>query len=142
MASRGADLTDFQKGQIHALKYHAHFSIPKIAECLEISENTIKKFLQRLPGDAEGTNRSACGRKKVTCDRDDEKIIRMSSENPFMSAKEIKHDLNLQCSTRTVSNRLREAGLKSFTPARKTFLAEEHQERRHEWAQQKSSWSA
>ena len=44
-----------------------------------------RKHYQEIPpkisGDAEGTNRSICGRKKATCDRDNEKIVLMSSEN-------------------------------------------------------------
>ena len=108
MAKRGADLSDFQKGQIYALKFHANFSRPRISNCLEISENTIKKYLQRLSSgdDAEGTNRYLSGRKKITTDEDDENIVRKSSQDPFMPAKEIQQDLRLTCSRRTLLLRI------------------------------------
>ena len=143
MATRGCDLTDFQRGQIYALKFHANFSRPKIAECLEISENTVKKYLQRLSagGDAKATNRASCGRRKSTTDEEDEEILSFSSDNPFCSARIIKQNLNLECTRRTVTNRLLSGGLKAFTPARKTALTVEHEHRRLEWATEKSSWS-
>ena len=75
-------------------------------------------------------------------DREDENIVRMSSENPFMSAREIKQDSHLECDRRTVSNRLRDAGLKSYAPARKTLLTEDHKDCRLERARQKSNWSS
>ena len=66
MTKRGTDLTDFQKGQIYALRFHANFSRPTISECLVISENTIKKYLQRVSagGNVKGTKRYLSGRKK------------------------------------------------------------------------------
>ena len=111
MAASGSDLSDFQKGEIYSLKKYAHFSKPKISQCLQISENTIKKYFQRLSasGDAEGTNRSLSGRMKGATGEDDKNIIQMSSENPFMCAKELQQKLHLPCSSRIVINRLLDA---------------------------------
>jgi len=144
MAARGSDLSDFQKGAIYSLRYYAHFSKPRISQCLQISENTIKKYLQRLSagGDAEGTTRSLSGRKKATTDEDDKNIIQMSSQNPFMSAKDLQQQLHLPCSSRTVITRLLDANLNARKPARKTALSANSQEKRLEWAREKSTWDA
>ena len=91
MAARDSDLYDFQKGEI--------------SQYLQISENKIKKFFQRLSAseDAEGTNRSLNGRKKGTTGEDEKNITLMSSENPFMSAKELQQQLHLRAPAELLS---------------------------------------
>ena len=137
---QGNDLSDFAKGQIYALKYIANFSKPRIASELQISENTIKKYLERQSKGQEGNDRARCGRKPCTDVTQDEAIISTSTANPFKSANSIKLSLGLQCHRKTVNNRLMKHGLFGRTPARKPELDSNSRDVGLQWSQSLLEW--
>ena len=140
---RKADLTEFMKVQIYALRIHAKWKLNDIADELDVKYETIKKYLHRVSvdGQGDGSHRDQCGRKPCTTADNDMQIVEMSEQNPFLSCNTIKSRLNLTCSRQTVSRRLLEAGLHSRKPAMKTELTENHKERRLVWAIEKMLWS-
>jgi len=142
MATRGNDLSEFTKGQINALRIHAEFTKPEIADCLEVSVNTIKKYLQKIQigPERDKINRKNCGRKKKSTDEEDALIVQIARDNPFASANKIKQELNIDLSRRRISDRILDAGLKSYKPARKTKLTQWHKDERSQWAEQKLFW--
>ncbi|GFQ68223.1 transposable element Tc1 transposase [Trichonephila clavata] len=81
------------------------------------------------------------GRKRKTLRETDENIYFTSFENPFLTALEIKYRLNVNCSTETIRNRLKEIGLKNRVPASKPSLTAIHRRKRLEFAQHYIHWS-
>ena len=113
MEGRKQDLSDFEKGQIHALRFIANFRIREISESLDKSENTIKKYLQRssLEGSGDqGGSRSNCGRRRCTTAEEDDALVEACKQAPFSSPSDLKASCSLQCSNSTVTYRLKEAG--------------------------------
>ena len=95
-------MSDFEKGQIHALRHIAMFKIQEIADALDKSVNSIKKFLGRTSvdgsGDGASNARSNIGRRKCTTDDDDARLVATTEANPFASRKELVAACGLKCS--------------------------------------------
>ena len=148
--SRGVDLSDFQKGSIHALHFLASWSYTKIANSLGIKRSSIAKYCQRADlhhADAKCNvvlRKGRCGRKSCTTPSTDRRICRLSKQDPFRSAVDIHREVsegNTMC-VRTVRRRLHIKGIKCFTPAQKTLLTANHAKKRLMWARQKRLWHA
>ena len=78
-------MSDFDKGRIYALRFHANYKIREISESLEISENTIKKYLQRtaITGEGDHNNRQNCKGHQCMTVEEDEKMVNLCKANPF-----------------------------------------------------------
>jgi len=61
-------------------------------------------------------------------------LVERCLDNPFESSRELRTQLNLDCSDSTVARRLREHGIGVFRPARKPRLTADHKEVRLQWA--------
>ena len=74
---RGRDLTDFQRGQIYSLRFHARWTISRISQTLNLNNSAVKKYCQRVPekeleDKLVSTDRKRkCGRSKCTTARND-----------------------------------------------------------------------
>ena len=125
---RGRDLSDFEKGQIIALRNIAHFTIDNISENLTISRNTVKKILQQQSVDVDlDSNRSNyCGRQKCTTQEQDMNLIQLSKNNPFATRTQLKEAAGIECCNSTIAKRLHKVGLKTFKPAKRTLLSDNH----------------
>ena len=136
---RGYDLSDFDKGRIYALRFHANYEIRETSESLEISENTIKKYLQRtaITGEVDHNNRQNCKGHRCTTEEEDERMANLCKANPYASRNEIKLLSNATCSNSTLTRRFRESGIKSYRPASKCELKEHHKIARLEWAKER-----
>lgn len=119
-------------------------SYGQIAKLLIISKTCVKQTIQRYRahGTVEDTARS--GRPRKTTKRQDRLIVRQSKDNRCASAPEIlakvKKEHNIAVSVRTISNRLTEAGLRSYFALRKPLLTDEHCKRRLEFCHSKIGW--
>lgn len=145
---RGRDLTDFERGQIYALKFIAEWPLRQISNVLHINYESIKKYCQRIPGkQREGTSLSTdrkrkCGRSRCTTERQDRALCHVSLHDRFMSATAIQRQEidNVHCSIATIRRRLCEGGFKSYTPAKKTKLSLLHKANRLAWSVQHLHW--
>lgn len=90
-------------------------------------------------GRVEDAHRS--GRPRATGEEEDMLIVASSVEEPFMSAPELRAELDLNVSCTTVRRRLREAGLKSCVAAQKPFLTESQRQQRLEFARSVENWT-
>lgn len=66
--------------------------------------------------------RKMSGRKLKTTKRDDNRIITLAKKKPFSSSREIKEELNLSISSRTVRRRLNQKGINNFYSKKKPLL--------------------
>ena len=143
--ARRTDIADFVKGQIYSLNFHAHFSYSKIARVLGISRNTVKQYIHRVNNGraAFGSNRQNCGIKRFTTPEFDNHARDISLHDRFKSAQDIRRELQNECnvSSRTISRRLFQCGLKPRKPALKPFLTDANKLRRLHWARSHINWS-
>jgi hypothetical protein len=139
---RGVDLSDFQRGMIYGLKFHAHWTNSQIALATHCSLAAVKKYCQRavfkeMEGEAVTTARKGrCGRHKVINERGQRAIARSSDRDPFKTAVEINSELRaiMLYSSRTTQRSLKMIGLRAHSPAKKTLLTQHHKAARLNWS--------
>ncbi|KMQ82692.1 paired box protein and transposase domain containing protein [Lasius niger] len=122
----------------------------EIARKLSVAPSTVHFWIRRIDGgDGCGDgdderdsldDRPKTGRPRKTDGSMDEQIKALITQNPFLSANEIRATLGLPCKVQTVRNRLREAGFKSGVPAKKPFLRDEHYTARLRFALNHLHW--
>lgn len=145
---RGHDLSDFERGQIYALKFLAGWTCKEIAGAIVINYDAVKKYCQRVPEkQASNTSLSTdrkgkCGRDRCTTQRDDRVMCRTALGDRFLTATAIKrqHD-DINCCVRTVRRRLNDSGLLSRTPAPKSLLSLVHKRNRLTWSIEHLNWT-
>lgn len=111
-------------------------SYEKISEKYKISKtgayDICKKFITY--GTVKNLVRS--GRKPKTSAKDDSMIVRLAKKNPLISAREIKEELNLPVSNRTVQYRLKNAGLSNYIQKRKPYISRINKKKRLAFAKE------
>lgn len=127
---------DVRKDILH-LYEEKHLSERNIAKELGISASTVHYWIVR-GGERKKTKR---GRPRVTTKEKDKALYDASCRNPFLTAVDLRRDLAPTCSVDTVRNRLRQQGLKCYTPARKPFTTEFHRQKRFSYALNYLNWS-
>lgn len=145
---RGSDLTQFDKGQIYALRKHAEWTYQHISDALNLSLSAVTKYCQRNINDPlpHPKRRANCKGQRVTTARFDRLVMRTAEQHPFKGTRQIASDLLpvQHVSHFTINRRLKQSGLLPFSPAVKPKLSEEHKAARLLWAQQHlhTNWSA
>ncbi|KAG0442909.1 hypothetical protein HPB47_015490 [Ixodes persulcatus] len=87
------------------------------------------------------TDDQRIGRPRSTDEEADRLIIACVVADPFVSAKDIRSELNLNISCSTIRRRLREAGLKNCVAAQKPHLTERQRRPRLEFARAVQGWT-
>lgn len=93
----------------------------------------------RSTGDVTVTHRG--GRPRLTTPREDLMIARSTKKDPFKSAEMIRNELNLNVTLPTIRARLRENGLFSRRPAKKSLISEKNRKKRLRFAKRHRNWS-
>ena len=89
---RGRDLTEFEKGQIYALRFYAHWQFNNIAGTLQLNLNAIKMYCNRINnGHSIHADRLLnCGRRRKTTMVSDATLRSHSEENRFLTATSLQ----------------------------------------------------
>ena len=118
-------LNKVQKGKILAWKnLKKPLSNRGIGRCLEKSENTVRYFLKNYA--FNGTDRKKGSGRPATTKRTDCRILRKIKKNPHLSSGEIKKELELKISERTISRKLKNFGYSSYYVAKKPYISEKN----------------
>lgn len=126
---RGVHSTQSEKDFILNLKKNGK-SIREIAKILKCSRNKVFNAIH-----AKKIHETR-GRKRKTSGRLDQLIVRMSKKNPFKSSSEIKNELCAPVTSRTIRNRLIEAGMKARSPRKVPLLSTQNIKKRLLFANQ------
>lgn len=136
---RGKDISNEKKLRITALLDTGEYSQRTIAKKEGVSRQTVQRIAalmkENIPTTSSG--RAFCGKKRITNDRDDRRILKIAMENRLLSRKEITKIISeegVKVSTRTVQRRLYEGGLKCRRPIKKPKLTPTMKKTRYEWA--------
>lgn len=105
-----------------------------IAKQFHISKSGVFDICNKykLTGKIENLHRAGAPRR--TSRQDDSLIFREIRKNPFISAPEIKNQLNLSVSTKTIKRRLNDRGVHSRVSRRKPLLSEQNKLKRLNFA--------
>ena len=144
MAPRGRDLTTPQKETIMKMS-ESGMSSRKIGESMQISANTVQKFLKRNRAINNDENTGRSGRKRFSTDRDDRVLARLVKSNRRQSLVDITAEYNQrapkQLSTRTVRRRLYDLGYKRCVVTKKITIGEKNRKARVDWCRGKRRWT-
>lgn len=132
-------LTDFEKGQIVAWNASG-YSMRAIGEHLGRDHSTISKFLKKVENSGSISRLSGSGRPRATTEREDRLILKMQKKDWSISSPNIKSELDLQVSEKTIRNRLHEKGLRSYWSVRKPMLSDKNRKARLAWAKVHVTW--
>ena len=133
-------LTETEKGMIIAWKQQM-LSNRSIANWLQRSPQTISNFVNRFCVTKSTARAIGSGRKRSTSTRVDRMITKYRRMSPHMSTKQLKEQLKLDISEKTITRRCHEVGLNCYRHANKPFVSKLNQQKRYEWAKKHASWS-
>lgn len=138
--------TEFERGQIIAYYQTGTMSHREIAEAVRKDRRTvdriIKRFEERGNTDTDFLN---CGRPRVTTERLDRTLIRLSKAAPRSSSRDLADQLageyGVTLDSSTVRRRLLEAGRPAVRPITCPVLTPAMREKRLRWAKEHSHWT-
>lgn len=117
--------------------YQSGKSQKYISELFEIEKSVISRIIQRFK--IRNTVKTAA-RTGKTNSYYDNSMVRLVKQDPYISSNQIKIDLNLNLSARTISRRLVDHGLLSRRPNKKPMLSTKQRLARLKLARKYSSW--
>ena len=112
-----------------------------IAHALKCSENTVSLWVNRWRDTHSVSDAERSGRPKCTDDATDESIEEYAEEKKRIVPKEIKKELQLDCSARTIRRRLDEVGLFGRVGRTEYVYDERDIQRRLSFAEGYSNWT-
>ena len=122
------------------------YSLKSIAKRLRIGRRTVQEILKKYAETGDVQDRLGRGRKKKTSSREDRQIIQASIKDRRLSsteiAREMKEEIGLDLSSRTIRRRLLDAGLKSCRAEKKSLLSEKARQKRLQWALEHRSFNS
>lgn len=132
--------------RIIGLGIDAGWTMRRIATHFGVSLSAVHRTIRVYRDTGNVIDLPRSGRPSATDRDDDEFIVQQATENPFRSCSNLRdmlaqhHHRNV-CS-RTISNRLRRAGLNSYRALRFPSLTPYHRDERVAWARTHRRWSA
>ena len=137
--AKGKELTEFQKGEILALK--DLMSHQKIGARLDIPRRTITNFLKRVEIRDSIENIQRPGAPRKTSKSDDHYIVHTAECNTRIPLKELRADTFSNISEQTLRRRLREAGIRKWRAVNRALLTEIQAKQRLIWAKAHQHWT-
>ena len=115
-------------------------SYREVGKLVDKSHTTVMRFIEKFHLTNDIKRRVGSGRKKKTTRRTDMLIVRTAKKNPFITAGEIKRQLSLNITERTIRNHLGSAGLKRYI-AQKPWINAVNRAKRIKWAREHVNWT-
>ena len=123
-----------QRAAVVNLREGANWSFIEIANHLGRSLRTVKYIWTKYLADGDYKKAKRRRHHRITTPEEDDRIYRLSAENPSMTSKAIVDELNLLATSSTVRRRLINVDLKSHIMARKECLLPRHIDERLQYA--------
>lgn len=130
---RGKHCTSEKRGQIIRLleQGKTYVDIQKIVGCSPTMISNAKKYVVKA---------ETRGRKPILTEKWVNRIVRFSRNHPFIPATEIKKELNVPASIRTIRNRLIDNQLKARSTRKVPLLKKQHIGKRLKFAKEHIQW--
>jgi transposase len=108
---------------------------------LQHDRRTIQKWVDRFEEDYGVEDRPRSGRSHALTEEEQGSVVRLSNKHPFMVPRDIKHELELEASMRTVARILDEEGFFARVSRADFQYNEAHLQQRVSFAREHASWS-
>jgi len=132
--------TNSQKNAILGM-FFVGTPIQHIADEMDCTRRSIYLWVNRFLETNDILRKKGTGIKRKTTPQEDTQILQLVDENPFISLSQIKTKLNLITCRYTISKRLKEAGLKSYSAREKSFLNDDKKVLRLEFCLKHKDWT-
>ena len=138
-------LTHDQRLQIVTLHNHGGHSVDQLSTNFNCDRRTVQRLLAKFRHTQSVDDRHRAARPSVSTERENCALIRMSSSNPRLVARQLKQrwrtEHGVEASVSTVKSRLRDAGLFGRIAVKKPLLTARHRRTRLEFAQEHRDWT-
>jgi transposase len=132
-------LTPFERGRIVGM-HEAGLPFREIAKRLGRSDSTWRTW----SNEGSGRRRRGSGRARITNERQERRLRRLASVNPFEATRSVEATwravLERQVSMQTIYRRIRSCGLALYRPIVRLPLTPEHRVARLEWCTLREHW--
>ena len=105
------------------------------------TKSGVRKLCLKLAETGSFADKKRCGRPKITTPTTDRRLVRMSLKDRRLSSRQLLIQLGANVSTKTISRRLRKAGLFARHPWKKPLLTVAMRKKRIAWARKYCDWS-
>jgi len=112
----------------------------EIGRELHIPRTTVLSVLSRIHELGSDENLPHTGRPRKTTPATDRYIIRTAESETRIPLSELRSITNCNVSERTISRRLREAGIRKWKAVNRPLLTAKHAAQRLKWAREHQSW--
>jgi transposase len=129
------------RSEIAALYSTKTMSMQDLANKYNVSKSTIHHIVKKKALYGSVADRPKSGRPKISTDRDNRTLSRMSMANRCLTLAQLRMKWNIQASKTTVRNRLRAAGIRGYIARRKPMLTATHRKCRLRWCRDRRGWS-
>lgn len=139
----GKHLTECQIGKIIAYRDGKHpFSYQQIANKLNKPRSTIYAAYKRVINKKNISRKPGSGRPRKITKTERNRIKILLCRNPYLSTREIKEELNLNCGRTTVNDTILELGFPPFLTTSKPNISRRNKRKRVEWAKKYVHWTS
>lgn len=118
----------------------------EVATLFGVSKTSVTNLLKRFRERNNVQNKPRSGRPKVTTERDDKILVRMSKRDPRKTAVELNETIQkehaVKCSVSTTKRRLCKAGLFGRRPAKKPLISVKNRKARLKFAKDHLNWTS
>lgn len=105
------------------------------------SASGVLRICKKFAESGSVVDKPRAGRPRVSTERDDRELVRLSLENRRKSLQLLRHEWSAPASKATVRRRLISAGLRARAPRRKPLLNVDQRRRRLQWAMDHKEWT-
>lgn len=138
-------LTHDQRLQIVTLHLYGNHSVQQLCERFHCDRRTAQRLVAKYRQTGSVDDRRRQPRQRVSTERDDRALIRMSSRNPAFVARQLQQQWRIYhavpASVATVKRRLCSAGLYGRIAIKKPLLTARHRRTRLQWALERRTWT-
>jgi len=134
------------KERTRAVTLHEEgYSQRDIARKIGASKTAVLHIIQKYRATGTTVNTKGRGRRRLSSARDDRVLVRASLANRRATSLQLKRlwtrETGIQCSSRTVRNRLLERNLRSYKARKKPFVNNRQRNQRLQWAKDHRNWT-
>ena len=120
--------------------YLASISKCKISRLTQIPESTVRETIQLLPTRPKGSSLQRSGHPPKLDKVLKRNIIRYVHQNVKATYAQVKQELELDCSKKTIARIVRKQGIKKWLAKKRTILTEEHAKQHYKWCKERANW--
>ncbi|KAG0417062.1 hypothetical protein HPB47_005924 [Ixodes persulcatus] len=132
-------VSQFDRARIIALA-QAGVSQGAIAALVGHTRKSVRRWIKAYQQDARLEDASHARHSRGTTEQQDVLIVAAIVGKPFLTLRQLKTELRLSVSDRTIARRLRCAGLKCHVACRKPLLSQEHRQLHLKFAERYAGW--